>query len=129
MDEKRKFTRVELERVARVRGDGETYRGKMQNLSLSGVFVTTQGRPALGSEVDVEIIFTGPKTELAVEIRAKVTRHDDTGFGVAFALESMELDSFLHLRNIIAYLQGDRDRIAAEFQDLLKEHAALHGEI
>lgn len=123
MQEKRRFTRVELKSRARFRTEGTTYEGEMQNLSLSGVFVVAVGKPELGREGNVEMLLAGPKTELSVELRAKVVRHEQGGFGLSFNLESFELDSFLHLRNVIAYIEGDADRIADEFNELLSEQA------
>lgn len=129
MQEKRRFTRVELKSRARVRAGSTTYEGEMHNLSLSGVFVNAPGKPELGAEVEVEMVLAGPQTELAVELRAKVARHEHDGFGLAYDFASFELDTFLHLRNVIAYLQGDPQQIADEFKQLLSQQAEKNSDI
>ncbi|MBW2733274.1 MAG: PilZ domain-containing protein [Deltaproteobacteria bacterium] len=123
MQEKRRFTRVELKSRVQVRAESTTYEGTMHDLSLSGVLVVAPGKPELGTKVNIELMLAGPKTELAIELRGKVIRHTDTGFGLTYDLESFELDSFLHLRNVIAYIQDDPQQIAEEFKQLLADQA------
>lgn len=123
MEEKRRFTRVALKTRAAVTGASSKVEGEVENLSLSGVYVRTPGRLAVGEDVHVAMLLSGPSTELSVELAATVVRQDDDGFGLRFDTQKFSFDAFVHLRNVIAYQRDDDEETAREFKALLAAQA------
>jgi len=123
MTDKRKFTRVELQTKALVRGAQIQVDGEVRNLSLDGLFLLAEGRVPIGETVSVEMVLSGPSTELSIELDARVVRHDERGFALRFERMAFAFDAYLHLRNVIAYQRGDIDATAEEFKVLLAEQA------
>lgn len=124
MDERRRFTRVDLNSKVVVSARGVTIDGDMCDLSLNGVYVVAPGKVPLREEVKLEMVLAGPTTELILDISGVVVRHGEDGFGIRFDLSQFELDTFLHLRNVIAYLnEPSPESIMGEFMEMLKEQA------
>lgn len=118
--EKRKTTRIVFHVEAAMDTGGRTIRGKVENLSLSGIFVITSDRLPPGHRVEVFVYLSGSTSQLTVEAKGKVLRSDDRGIAVQF--DEIDLDSFIHLRNIVALNEGDMDRIMQEFYQHLNEN-------
>ena len=57
----------------------------------------------------MEILLTGTSTRLALSIKGIVTRQDASGLGVVF--DSMDIDSYFHLKNIVMYNASDPEDI------------------
>ncbi|MGV8075401.1 MAG: PilZ domain-containing protein [Syntrophobacteraceae bacterium] len=113
MMQKRKFSRVEFKAEAIVESKGHQIRGMVENLSLKGMLLITTERPSVNEEVDINIFLTATTSELTVRLRGVVVRHQENGIAVNF--DSMDLDSFIHLRNIVSYNLGDDDAVMDEF--------------
>lgn len=73
-----------------------------------------------GHRVEVFLYLSGSTSQLTVEAKGKVLRSDDRGIAVQF--DEIDLDSFIHLRNIVALNEGDMDRIMQEFYQHLNEN-------
>ncbi len=99
--EKRKVNRVDFDNVAKVYQNDKIIEGRIGNLSMKGFFIVTDEKLKLNSEVNIEIILSGTSTELAIKIKGTVVRAEENGFGIDF--KEMELDSFIHLRNVVFY--------------------------
>ena len=122
--EKRAFTRVPLKSRAVVRGGGTRLEGEIRDLSLTGLFVVTPGKLKQGQNAIAEMVLAGPSSELVVELAASVVRQDQDGLALRFDPKAFELDAYLHLRNVIAYLKEDgAEAIMKEFYKLLEEQA------
>ena len=111
--EKRKTTRIVFRVEAVIGTGGKTIRGKVENLSLAGIFVVTSDRLPPGQRVEVTVYLSGSTSQLTVEAKGKVLRSDHRGVAVQF--DEIDLDSFIHLRNIVALNEGDMDRTMQEF--------------
>ena len=116
--EKRALSRVVLQMDAAVRWRDGGVEGQVENLSLRGAFVSAGEKPPPQAPVDVTIRLSGPTSELSVRAKGLVARTEDRGFAVVFG--EIGLDSFLHLKNVISYQNGDPEKVAAELADLLK---------
>jgi len=65
------------------------------------VFVKTDRRPALDTVCRVNVYLSGGIQDLMLEIQGRIVRHTDAGFGVEF--ESMDVDTYTHLKTLILY--------------------------
>ena len=120
-EKKRDTTRVEFHTRAEVRAGGKVIEGTVENLSLKGMFLkaeTSHFSIQSGQAVGILIRLAGARTKLSIELRGKVIRWDKEGLGIEFT--EMEFDTFVHLRNIVAYNSGDEDRIMEEFSNTYK---------
>ncbi len=109
--EERRRPRVEFEtEIALQSGESEIrVSGSSRDLSLKGVFIHTGERRAVGSECRVEIQLTGMVEKLALAISGHVARHEASGMAVIF--DSMDLDTYTHLKNIVRYNFKDPDAV------------------
>ena len=99
--DKRNKTRVEFHTTAEIVYDGHTITGPIGNLSMKGLFVQTTEKPAVKTPIDITIRLSGSSTNLSIQIKGEVIRVEDDGIAMEF--KEMELDSFIHLRNIVFY--------------------------
>ena len=72
-----------------------------EDLSLRGVFVSTQRAFPVGSACFIKIYLTGGIDEIVLSIQGTIVRQTNTGVGVEF--DSMDVDTYSHLKNIIQY--------------------------
>lgn len=87
----------------------------LNNISLKGVFVETQENITEGEECRVIMTLQGAPDIPPLEIKASVARVTPGGVGLNFL--EMEPETFVHLRNIIAYNYGDADKVDDEIFD------------
>ena len=113
---KRDTTRVEFHTRAELEIEGQVLSGTVEDLSLKGMFLKTEASQQsihIGQEVKVTIRFSGTTSNLSVDVQGKVVRLTQEGLGIEFT--DMEFDSFVYLRNVVAYNAGDEDAIMDEF--------------
>lgn len=111
---KRCFSRIQFQTTAIVRFEDREMTGEVVNLSLNGVFLTSTEPTTPGEEVDMKILLSGTSSELSLNVKGKVVRQDEEGIGVQFT--GMDLDSFIHLKNIVAYNSDDSSKMEKEFE-------------
>ncbi|MFC1670441.1 PilZ domain-containing protein, partial [Spirochaetota bacterium] len=100
--EKRQSARVEFLTETEIIFNNKKIRGSVENLSLKGMFVETGEKDiSLNTVIDCNIKLSGSSSKLSIVIKGVISRIEDKGFAVSF--KNMELDSFIHLRNIIKY--------------------------
>ena len=109
--EERRRPRVEFEtEIALQSGDSEIrVGGSSKDVSLKGVFIRTGERLPVGSECRVEIRLTGMIEALNLAINGHVARQEASGMAVIF--DSMDLDTYTHLKNIVRYNYKDPDAV------------------
>jgi hypothetical protein len=104
-DERRKHSRVgfatKIKIVLKTDEDQVTLEGKSEDLSLKGLFVSTDNRFASGTLCSVKICLTGGIEKIELLVEGAVTRKTDTGIGIVF--NSMDVDTYSHLKNIVHY--------------------------
>lgn len=108
----RKFSRVNFHVGATVRIAGRQFQGAVQNLSMTGMFLVTNEQLADGETAEITIVLTGTFPEISVNFNGVVTRIAEDGVG--FTFEKMDLDSYMHLKNIIAYNIDDAEKVMEE---------------
>jgi hypothetical protein len=118
--DKRRFTRVPFVISATVSRGGSSFTGEVADLSLNGMFVKTEGEnPAIGDEVEVVVSLSDGEPSLNVELAGEVVRADASGVGIRFS--RIEVDSFIHLRNIVEYNTPEPTRVMDEFADYMED--------
>lgn len=115
---KRDTTRVEFHTRAELQIGDKDVRGEVENLSLKGMFLVTDTSSlenAAGQDVSVSVSLAGAASNLSITLGGKVVRVEKEGLGIEFT--DMEFDTFVHLRNIVAYNTGDDEGIMEEFNE------------
>lgn len=75
--------------------------GDSKDLSLKGIFIITSEKAPVGSLCSVKIFLSGSNDDIELNIQGVVARAEQTGLGINF--DSMDVDSFTYLKNIIKY--------------------------
>lgn len=110
--EKRKHQRISFQAEAVVRGNGLTVSGKIENLSMKAMFLKATGD--FGNKpLQVTILLSGSSSKLSIELTGRVVRKEEHGMAVGFL--EMDLDSFIHLKNVVSYNSEDADEIMDEY--------------
>jgi len=87
--------------------DPVTLECNSKDLSLKGIFVSTPKRFARGTSCFVKIYLTGGIEEIELLVEGTIVRQTDTGIGIVF--NSMDVDTYSHLKNIVHYNRVDSD--------------------
>ncbi len=85
--------------------DYVTLDGNSKDLSLKGIFVSTHRRFARGTSCFVKIYLTGGIEKIELLVEGTIVRQTDTGIGIVF--NSMDVDTYSHLKNIVHYNRLD----------------------
>jgi hypothetical protein len=119
----RKFSRVNFKVDATIKTAERQFHGEVNDLSMSGMFMQTGERLQQGDPVDITIILTGTSPEIDVNFSGTVSRIVENGIG--FTFKKMDLDSYTHLKNIVAYNIDDAEKVIEEIHLSIDEkHAA-----
>jgi hypothetical protein len=116
--EKRNNTRVIFNVNAVIEYDNMSINGTVANLSLNGILVNTSEKVPENTNVSVKILMEGTSSQLNLDLKGIVLRSEKKE--TAIELKSIDLDSFIHLRNIIIYNEGDDKKIMEEFYKIKK---------
>ncbi len=117
-DEKRKKTRVHFETQVVLKTDVSeiTVGANSSDISMKGMFINTDKKIPVETPCNIEIVLSGTTSKLALNIKGVIARQDKNGLGIIF--DSMDVDSFLHLKNIVTYNASDPDAIENEWRQL-----------
>jgi hypothetical protein len=102
---------------------GKEISGRVENLSLKGMFLVPDAPVSdveVGHVVSATIRLAGTASDLSIELNGEIVRRDEEGIGIRFT--DMEFDTFVHLRNIVAYNTGDEEKIMEEFSETFEEN-------
>lgn len=105
-DDRRKYSRVTFTtkieiHMLDVSGQNVKFMANSKDLSRKGLFVKTDKRPSLDTACQVTVYLSREIDDLKLEIQGRIVRHTDAGFGVEF--ESMDLDTYTHLKMLVLY--------------------------
>ena len=118
----RKFSRVPFHVVATVKVAGRQFQGAVENLSMTGMFLVTTEQFTVGETAEITIVLTGTMPEIVVSFNGIVTRVAENGVG--FTFDKLDLDSYMHLKNIIAYNIDDAEKVMEEIGNSIDEKFA-----
>jgi len=83
--------------------------GSSRDLSLNGIYLKTDDDVPVGAECAIEISLFGMTEALLLKMQGIIVRKEMSGIGISF--NSMDLDSYAHLKNIVRYNSADPDII------------------
>ena len=118
----RKFSRVQFNVGATVKIADRQFQGAVENLSMTGMFLVTNEQLSGGEIANITIVLTGTLPEIAVSFTGVVSRLTEDGVG--FTFEKMDLDSYMHLKNIIEYNIDDAEKVMEEIGHSIDEKFA-----
>jgi hypothetical protein len=119
--EKRNFDRIPFQTKAIVRSKDATVIGIVENLSLDGIFLKSPEKLPLNRIVKIEVLITGTSSQLSILLDGKIMRHENVGMAIQF--RDIDMDTFFHLKNIIAYNTNQLGTLEEEFQKFLKKRS------
>lgn len=108
----RQFSRVHFTVSATICSTERCFEGTVENLSMHGMFLVTDERLPVDEAAAITITLSGVAPEIALTINGKVCRVAENGLG--FVFEKIDLESFTHLKNIIAYNIDDPEKVMEE---------------
>lgn len=119
MTSTRKFSRVPFRVNATVKTADRQFYGNVENLSMNGMLLVTEERLPEGEPAEITIVLSGTSPELFVGFSGRVSREAQNG--IAFSFEKIDLDSYTHLKNIIAYNSEDAEKAMEEIYHSIDE--------
>lgn len=117
--EKRKHSRVRFNAEVIVKSSGITISGTTDNLSMKGMFFNTPIRFDINGPVEVSLSLTG--SDESIKLNGRAVRQIGTGIAIEF--REMDLDSFTHLKGLVAHNSDDADAIEDEYYKSIKHDA------
>ena len=72
-----------------------------KDLSLKGIFIRTHREFPINSVCSIQICLTGGVEEIVLSVKGTIIRQTLDGIGIAF--DSMDVDTYSHLKNIVRY--------------------------
>ncbi len=119
--ESRKNMRVSFSMTAIIEFESMLIKGEVKDLSTNGMFLITKERIPKDKKISITIHLSGTSSKLTINIDGIVVRQEDTGIAIYFL--ELDLDSFIHLRNIVAYNSMDEEKIIKEFVEAMPENS------
>lgn len=116
---KRKMSRVDFKVDAVISANNIKKRCAVRDLSLAGIYITTDLDLELGEKAEIKLEISSSRTSGKIELAGEVVRKDP--FGVAFEFSELPLDTYIFLRNIIVYNYGDAKEVDKEYRRHLAE--------
>jgi hypothetical protein len=120
--DKRRGTRVRFNVNAELSYGDQTIRGEVRNLSLKGMLVDVDKTIPENTGLSITIYLSGSSSSLTLDMKGVVVRSDQNGLAVLF--KEIDVESFIHLRSVVGYNEGNEDKIMREFYDLIEDAAA-----
>jgi len=120
MGETRRFTRIPFQREVLISAKGQWYRGVSENLSLYGIYVKASPKFEPDTVVELTIPLSpdaAKDNDEYIDVCGVIVRQDDAGIGCEF--QKVEVDAFLHLKNIISSHCDNKNRVMDEFYNYL----------
>lgn len=104
-DDRRRHSRVgfttEIKIVLNVDDKQVNLEGNSKDLSLKGIFVNTDEQFTIGTQCSVKVFLTGSIEKIELAMHGTVVRQTANGVGIVF--DSMDVETYSHLKNIVQY--------------------------
>ena len=111
--EDRTFSRSAVGNNVEIRDGDHFIGGRAKDVSMSGLFVVTTSKLAVGKDYSVSIrLDTSSDTFVRIEAGARVTRSTDAGLALEFV--EIDPDSHHHLRLLVMYNANEPDSVEDE---------------
>lgn len=120
-DDRRKFERVLLDKEVELTGDEEKWNVRLIDVSLKGVLLE---KPAdwsgsIGENYELKLPL-GASSEENIRMKLEVKHEEEKKVG--FGWETIDAESFGHLKNLITYNLGDMQEVERELKALFAEN-------
>lgn len=101
--EKRQGERVSFETEVFLKTKDKEIRvdGSSRDLSMRGLFVKTTEDLLIGSACEIEVVLSGTIDGVVLKMKGKVVRKEPSGVAVYF--NSVDIDSYAHLKKLVQY--------------------------
>ncbi|OHD66872.1 MAG: hypothetical protein A2176_12480 [Spirochaetes bacterium RBG_13_51_14] len=113
--EKRNTTRVPFHVRSVITYQDRMIEGDVVNLSTGGMLFNSPDDIPIDEIVHIEIILYGSSSRLALNITGRVVRRSDKEIAIKFT--ELDLDSFIHLKNIVSRNALEEEKILKEFKE------------
>jgi hypothetical protein len=120
--EKRNTIRVPFHVRSVVKHGDSVIEGDVIDLSTGGMLFQTGGDIPVDEVVQVSLFLYGTSSNLSLNISGRVVRRSESGTAIKFT--ELDLDSFIHLRNIVSRNAFDEQKIIMEFQEFKTDDTA-----
>ncbi|HIJ94539.1 MAG TPA: PilZ domain-containing protein [Desulfuromonadales bacterium] len=120
----RMFSRVKFNVNATITAGTQQFQGTVENLSMTGMLLNSPERLAEGERVEITIALTGTLPEITISFSGNVSRTLEDG--LAFTFDKIDLDSYMHLKNIIAYNSDDAEKVMDEICHSIDTRLTAH---
>jgi hypothetical protein len=115
---RREFTRVHIAVGVEVEQPGQPkISGRGRDLSVKGVYVECPRPLPRGTRCEVTIVLSGTPEPMQVHVTGSVVYAEPEGMGIEFV--EVDVDSFIHLRNLVLYNSVDTEQVEREFEQHL----------
>jgi len=112
----REFTRVPVNMEVEVVAGKSTILGHLtRDVSLNGLFLSSEEKFPAGTDCHLTIFLGGRKSRQRIKLKGEVVRVEARGMAFAFH-EIMGSDSFAHLRSLILYNSKEARGVEKEFK-------------
>jgi hypothetical protein len=81
------------------------YDGDSRDISLRGIFLNTTDILEINTDCMVEIRLPAAEDDIVLSLKGHIVRKEESGYAIYF--DSVDLDSYTHLKNIIKYNSPD----------------------
>lgn len=120
--ERRMTSRVKFISEALIEYKGVGYRAEVNNLSLTGALVKIPEKPDIpvNQVLDLTLLISGSTTDTQIRLKCIVVRNDESSASIGVKFDTLDLDAFIFLKNVVAYNTGDSEKVMNEFLDFTK---------
>jgi hypothetical protein len=121
--EKRNTIRVPFHVRSVIKHADKIIEGEVINLSTGGMLFGAKEVIAAGETVSISIFLYGSSSHLTLNITGTVVRQ--TKDSIALKFTELDLDSFIHLKNIVSHNMVDDDKSAKDYKKFKYDESSV----
>ncbi len=102
-EERRQKTRVHFKTTVCLRTEWGDYTAssRSRDISLDGIFLKTDAPLEISQLCDLNISISGTSSKLELTVKGRVVRLEEKGVAIKFT--EFDIDSYIHLKNLVLY--------------------------
>ncbi len=110
MEDRRRFTRFDLDVEAEIENQGQLYPSEILDIALKGVLLNCNSFSGqIGQTYEIKITLS---PQVVMQFHSTLVHQESNNFGFKFVSQS--LDSLSHLRSLLEFNSEDPDQIQKE---------------